>query len=279
MFRPNLLTKQEQRAVLTLIFLVLTLQVVAMIWPVDERLDSTTIYSEKFKSEYEILKQKSIEDKSPNFTPFNPNFLTPYKAYILGLSWQEFQRLSAFRKKNLWVNSAQDFQRVTKISDSLLHEIDMYFKFPEWVKKSQQDIILKPYKKLDLNSATATQLQIVKGIGPVLAQRIIRLRNTYKGGFANMVELMSVYGLTKDVLSNLKNKFTIKTPRFIQKINLNEANQEDLVTIPFIDYNLAYTIIEWRVLKENYKSIDELTKLKDFPVERLDIIKLYLYIK
>ena len=59
---------------------------------------------------------------------------------------------------------------------------------------------------------------------------------------------------------------------------MNEAHQEDLVRIPYIDYELAYTIEEMRVLKEGFKSVDELTKLKDFPTEKLDIIKLYLYV-
>lgn len=60
------------------------------------------------------------------------------------------------------------------------------------------------------------------------------------------------------------------------KINLNEAHQEDLVKIPFIDYELAYVIIEQPVLKDGFKTLDELTKLKDFPTDKLDIIKLYL---
>jgi hypothetical protein len=34
-----------------------------------------------------------------------------------------------------------------------------------------------------------------------------------------------------------------------------------------------------RVLKEGFKTVDELTKLKDFPTNKLDIIKLYLHIK
>lgn len=43
-----------------------------------------------------------------------------------------------------------------------------------------------------------------------------------------------------------------------------------------MDYELAYQIVEIRLLKEAYQSVDELTKLKDFPAEKLDIIKLYL---
>ena len=34
--------------------------------------------------------------------------------------------------------------------------------------------------------------------------------------------------------------------------------------------------MEIRLLKEAYQSVDELTKLKDFHAEKLDIIKLYL---
>ena len=91
-----------------------------------------------------------------------------------------------------------------------------------------------------------------------------------------MVELKAVYGLTDEVIDNIKQRFVIKQPRTIVKIILNQASQEDLVKIPFIDYELAYTIAEQRVLKEGFKSIEELTKLKDFPTDKLDIIKLYL---
>ena len=48
--------------------------------------------------------------------------------------------------------------------------------------------------------------------------------------------------------------------------------------VPYIDLELAYQIVEIRLLKEAYQSVDELTKLKDFPAEKLDIIKLYLSI-
>jgi len=87
-----------------------------------------------------------------------------------------------------------------------------------------------------------------------------------------------VYGLSETVIQRLKNRAVLKNPRTIRKINLNEATQEDLVKIPYIDYELADQIIEQRLLKEHYESVDELTKLKDFPVEFFDIIKLYLYI-
>ena len=54
---------------------------------------------------------------------------------------------------------------------------------------------------------------------------------------------------------------------------------KDFVSVSFIGYELAYEIIEIRLLKEAYMSVCELTKLKDFPIEKIDTNKLYLYTK
>lgn len=51
------------------------------------------------------------------------------------MSTQEIDRLLAFRKENKYVNSAEEFQQVTKVSDSLLKIISPFFKFPDWIQK------------------------------------------------------------------------------------------------------------------------------------------------
>ena len=281
MFSPNFLTKRQQRAVLCLVVVILNLQGVAF-WsskitptPFSELPEGTS-----FQQEYTLLKHQLEEDTASNFFPFNPNFISAHKAYRLGLSSEEFDRLKAHREQNLWINSGVEFQQITKISDHHLNSIQPYFKFPQWVLDARQNKS-KPEKKpskIDLNKATALELPNIRGIGPVLSQRIFQQREQYDGGFADWVELTTVYGLSDIVLERLKDKALIKNPRTIRRINLNAATQEDLVHIPFIDYEMAYAIIEMRTLKENYKSLNELTKLKDFPSERLDLIKLYLYI-
>ena len=81
-----------------------------------------------FQSEIDSLKSEK-ENYIPKIYPFNPNFITDYKGYKLGLSIKEIDRLHAFRKTNKYLNSAEDFQAVTKVSDSLLRVISSYFKF------------------------------------------------------------------------------------------------------------------------------------------------------
>lgn len=86
------------------------------------------------QSELDVEKKNFSTQKQKVF-PFNPNFISDYKGYKLGMSVAEIDRLHAFRRKNSYVNSAEEFQKVTLVSDSLLNELAPYFKFPSWVAK------------------------------------------------------------------------------------------------------------------------------------------------
>ncbi|NNE33448.1 MAG: helix-hairpin-helix domain-containing protein [Winogradskyella sp.] len=243
----------------------------------------------KFNNEVDSLRLLAEEKTKPKIYPFNPNYLTDYKGYTLGMSNEEIDRLHSYRAKNKWVNSAKEFQNITKVSDSLLNEISEYFKFPEWVSSRNSNTSTyknvydndkpKSYnQKIDLNLATASQLKKVYGIGEKLSERIIAYRNKSNGGFIADNELFEVYGLEEEVIERIKHDFTVKTPRAIEKINLNTATRDDLVTVKYIDYEVAHKIIEERNLREGFKSLEELTKVEDFPIHKIEIIKLYLHL-
>lgn len=242
----------------------------------------------KFQHEVDSLKLVEIEKSKPKIFPFNPNFITDYKGYSLGMSNEEIDRLLAFRKQDKWINSVQQFQDVTQVSDSLLSEISPYFKFPDWVTNPKSKSNWKDYnnsnqyqtktfeQKADLNTATTLQLQKVNGVGIKLSDRIVKFRNKFVGGFIADVQLQDVYGLSPEVIERITNEFTVKTPRKVQKINLNTATRDQLVTIQHIDYEIAHHIIEQRTLRDGFKSLDDLTKVKNFPIQKIEIIKLYL---
>jgi competence protein ComEA len=240
---------------------------------------------ESFQNEIDSLRLVEIENGKPKIYPFNPNYITDYKGYTLGMNNEEIDRLLQFRKQDQWVNSVKEFQNVTKISDSLLNVISLYFKFPDWVTNPKPKTSFNNYKsnvaktyeqKIDLNTATINQLRRVNGIGEKLSQRIIDFRNKFVGGFIDNIQLQDVYGLSPEVIERINNEFIVKTPRQITKFNLNSITIDQLVTIQHIDYELAYEIIEQRTLREGYKSFEELTKVKGFPVDKIEIIKLYL---
>jgi DNA uptake protein ComE-like DNA-binding protein len=282
-------SNQQRNGIFLLILLIISLQ--CFYYFSDSEVGEIEIDNQQldqFRNEVDSLRQIEISNKQPKIFPFNPNFITDYKGYTLGMSNEEIDRLLQFRAKNQWVNSAKHFQQITQVSDSLLNTMAPYFKFPDWVTKaisnSSSSNLPSPKlkhpktynQKQDLNRATAMQLQKVYGVGEKLSQRIISFRNSLHGGFAADIELAEVYGLSEEVIAQIMKDFTVKTPRKIPRINLNEATIDDLVQIRYIDYEIAHNIVEERILRDGFNSLEELTKVEDFPVHKIEIIKLYL---
>lgn len=278
-------SKQQRNGIFLLVLIIVILQCVYFYLDFsseDVQVDNKELL--KFQNEIDSLKQVKLEEDKPKMFPFNPNYITDFKGASLGMSNQEIDRLLAYRKQNKWINSTKQFQDVTQVSDSLLKVISPYFKFPEWVTTTKPSNTSYNYnkkpktfaEKQDLNTATAKDLQKVNGIGAFYSERIIKLRNSFPGGFIADVQLQDVYGLTPEVIEKITKEFTVKTPRVIKKINLNTATVDELVTIQHIDYDIAKNIVEQRTLHEGYKAISELIKVKDFPINKIEIIELYL---
>lgn len=282
-------TKEQRNGIFLLLILIVILQ--SIYFFVDfssEEVQVNQVELAKFTNEIDSLRKVKLEESKSKIYPFNPNYITDYKGSVLGMSNEEIDRLLDFRNQGKWINSTKQFQDVTQVSDTLLNSISPYFKFPEWVTNPQKNNnsnysrinTSKTYaQKQDLNTATAQQLQRINGIGKVFSERILKLRNKSKGGFIADVELMDVYGLTPEIIEKITQEFTVKTPRQVISIDLNTADIDSLVTVPHIDYDLAYSIIEQRQLREGYRALGELTKVKDFPVNKFKIIELYLHIE
>ncbi|AJR02368.1 competence protein ComEA [Siansivirga zeaxanthinifaciens CC-SAMT-1] len=236
-----------------------------------------------FNKELDSLRSLKLEKENFKIKTYNPNYISDYKGTLLGMSNEEINRLINYRNSNKWINSVDQFQEVTQVSDSLLQILAPYFKFPDWINASKKsngsklkNTVASSFEKIDLNTATVLELQTVNGVGQVLANRIVRFRNKFPGGFIASIQLQDVYGLSMEVIERINQKFEVKTPRKVDKIHLNRATVAQLVTIQHIDYDLAQNIVEYRLFNENYKKLNELLKVKGFPVNKFDIIKLYL---
>jgi DNA uptake protein ComE-like DNA-binding protein len=238
------------------------------------------------QSEIDSLKQ-NIPTSSYKIYPFNPNFITDFKGYKLGMTVEQIDRLLAFRKQGKFANSPQEFQQVTGISDSLLKAISPYFKFPDWVNKKNSgaksnwvDYSKTNYDKkekvviLDINSATKEDLMKVYGIGDALSERILKQKEVF-GEFVSMEQMSDVWGLSLEVIEKLKQSFKIINNPKIKKVNINNASIKELGQFPYFRYPISKNIVTYRSMNGDIK-IEDLTKIKDFPVDKIKIIALYL---
>jgi comEA protein len=64
-------------------------------------------------------------------------------------------------------------------------------------------------RKIDLNSASASELELLPQIGPILSQRIINYRKT-KGKFQKVEDLMKVSGIGHKTFEKIKDFITVK---------------------------------------------------------------------
>ncbi|WP_244165352.1 helix-hairpin-helix domain-containing protein [Flavobacterium phragmitis] len=236
----------------------------------------------------EIDNEKSSKgNNKPSVYLFNPNFISDYKGYKLGMSVEEIDRLQAFRKENKYVNSAEEFQKVTGISDSLLNKISPLFKFPDWTqhksdfKSEKMEYSKNSYPKkvkfdvLDINQATQEDLMKIYGIGEGLSVRILKQKEIM-GCFVSMDQMEDVWGLSPEVINELKTHFKVIIPSTLKKINVNDASLKELSQFPYFKYALAKQIVTYRSMNGNFNNIEDLAKIKDFPVEKAKIISLYL---
>lgn len=237
------------------------------------------------QSQIDSLKQDKM-DYVPKIYPFNPNFITDYKGYKLGMSVQEIDRLFAFRKQNKYVNSAQEFQVVTKVSDSLLNAISPYFKFPDWVKNEKE---FKDYKKfpskafakkekivvIDINQATQDDLIKINGIGEAISMRILKYKESL-GGFVAMEQMTEIWGLSPEVIEKLNTHFKVSASPNIKKIDINNASIKELSLFPYFKYPISKNIVTFRSMNGDIKNSEDLTKIKGMSIEKAKIIALYL---
>lgn len=213
--------------------------------------------------------------------PFNPNYLSDYKGYIWGMSVTEIDRLHVYRSAGNFVNSAEDFARVTGVCDTVLQRMAPYFRFPDFPekvassKKISRKVISDTGKKYDLNRVGEQELKKVSGVGEKLSARIVKYRNLL-GGFSVPEQLYEVYGLDSVVVERLLKYFEIVDPPEIRQVNINTASLNQLASVVYISKEDARAIITYHTRVDTIYSVGELRKIEGFSKEKIARIELYL---
>lgn len=123
---------------------------------------------------------------------------------------------------------------------------------------------------VELNSADTLTLQLLHGIGPAYARRIVRYRDRL-GGFTNMGQLLEVYGFTPELLEHIGPSLILDTTD-IRRIEINSVELKQLVKHPYIEYYQARDIVRLRGKGVVFRTADDLRavpSMADSTLERL----------
>ncbi len=181
--------------------------------------------------------KESFERPDPNFT-IDPNKADYEELAGIGLPAFVSTNIIKYREKGGIFKTPEDLLKIYGM-DSILYD---------HVRRNIQMDSVKMYspgkpshksgpgysdKKLNINTASADQLIHLKGIGPVLSQRIVAYREKL-GGYYNTDQLKEVYGLN-DSTYFLIHPFLSVSGR-LKKLFIPELSFKEVLRHPYIDY-------------------------------------------
>ena len=129
--------------------------------------------------------------------------------------------------------------------------------------------------KIEINTADSTELDKLRGIGPVLAHRIIKYRSIL-GGFYTLNQLNEVYGLKPETVDAIEKQLTLDTSK-IQKINLNTAGFKEINAHPYISFEQTKAIFKLRS-KQKIEEISQMIDAGIFSAEEIKKVLPYILI-
>jgi competence protein ComEA len=222
-------------------------------------------------------------DENPLFE-FDPNTSTHAELIALGFSPKLANQLIGYRSKGGQFRIKQDLLKLYGMEKEFYSRLEPYIIIAQSENQSgnrpvqEKRTVTRTVERFDLNRADTTQLKLIYGIGPVLSVRIVKYRDAL-GGFYSKSQLFEVFGLDSVVVDRLIEQSFIEHDFVPKKININEANEVQLATHPYISRSMARAIITYRFQHGNYRSVDELSGLILLPVESFQRLKPYLKIE
>ena len=137
---------------------------------------------------------------------------------------------------------------------------------------------------ININTASAQELQKLKGVGPAIAQRIIEYRNSH-GAFSRPEDLMKVKGIGKATLEKIRPQITIQgTVQGTVSLNnnlidINNADLQELQRIKGVGPATAQKIIEYRNSHGAFTKPEDLINIRGIGASKLKQIRTQIIIR
>jgi competence protein ComEA len=282
-------SRRERRGVFILTFILVILIISGRVMPyfisssaVDDSVQISEIQA--FLNEQELLRQQQFENKNDyteeqntikrqkNLFFFNPNNLPEEDWLNLGLSEKQVRIIKNYESKGGKFFRKEDLQKIYGIQASLYQELEPFIQIPQ--KNNEEQLFTKaentPIKSIiNLNNADSLALLSLKGIGPSYSMRIIKYREAL-GGFTKLEQLMEVYGMSDELYQTILPHVFIEEKN-MNRININICDKKELSKHPYISWNVANSLVNYREKHGLYKTVED--------IKKSDLVNDELYLK
>ena len=246
----------------------------------DYQTKQDSLYKAKWKKTY---KRDTI---AIQMQVFDPNTVDSMTLLHLGFKPWQAKNMLKYRAKGGKYRKKEDLKKLYGMTDSMYLALTPYIyikdsivvdsaridsvhmdSLPKW-KSTKKDTIL------NLRTADTTELKLIRGIGSYRAKMIVRYREQL-GGYAQVEQIMEARGMDKVIADSILPHFYIDSV-VVNKIPINHIRPEVLQRHPYLNFEQAKAIYEYRRKHIRIKSAEELKKIKGLSPTDIEKILIYL---
>ena len=247
----------------------------------DYQTKQDSVYKAKWKKTY---KRDTIEIR---MQMFDPNTVDSITLLHLGFKPWQAKNMLKYRAKGGKYRKKEDMKKLYGMTDSMYIALEPYIcitlenvlvdsaqvdsakmdSLPKW-RSIKKDTIL------NLRTADTTELKMIRGIGSYRAKMIVRYREQL-GGYARVEQMLEARGMDKVVADSILPHFYIDSV-IVNKMPVNKMRPEVLQRHPYLNFEQAKAIYEYRRKHIRIKSAEELKKIKGLSSEDIEKIVIYL---
>jgi competence ComEA-like helix-hairpin-helix protein len=223
-----------------------------------------------FYDDHSLSEEKKYEVSKPEVFYFDPNSISFNDWKRLGVRDKTIHTIQNYLSKGgkfykpgdigkIWGLSPADARRlVPYVSIKNSNREYTPFEKKEYSKATSSHIA-KAIQPVDINLADTSGYISLPGIGSKLSQRIIAFRDKL-GGFYSVNQVGETYLLPDSTFQKIKSRLIIGNSH-VKQININTASIDEMKTHPYLRYNVANAIFQYRQQHGNFNSVEEIKKI------------------
>lgn len=225
--------------------------------------------------DHDYYRPKSYDfDKAPKgelFT-FDPNTLDANGWKRLGIRDRTISTIQKFVSKGYKFRHPEDIKKIYGLHANEAERLIPYIRIaaqnvatapaPIYASHPVAISTKRTYtpRIIDVNDADTTAFISLPGIGSKLAMRIVNFRDKL-GGFTSVNQVAETYGIPDSTFQKIKPSLQCN-PDNIKTFSLNQVSADELKNHPYIRWNLANAIVNYRKQHGNFTSVTDLKKIE-----------------
>lgn len=189
---------------------------------------------------------------------FDPNTTSESDFRKIGLRDKQISMIKNYVAHGGKFKTRKDFQKMYCISPAEYETLFPFIALPDTMIKTRDE--KKPARKqivVDFSKSDSTTMTMLRGIGPVLASRIVRYREKL-GGFSSLDQLTEVWGITDSLYQSLLGQILLSDSIPFRRIHLNTDSFNVISSHPYMRGKLAGLVCSYRKQHKGFTTVEEM---------------------